>query len=169
MSREKNLIKNTAILTIGKICTQLITFFLLTANVEGVTDTMKNVLPLFFFTTIAFLLFMVVVTVIKSSLLGMFSWVPSIIITLFFLNISSFICMIIGWMPVFILILMAIIILFDDMIQRKKTNLANACEMIKGLKKYIIDYSNINEYDLYNIYLWDEYYVYAVALNIKNI
>lgn len=29
MSREKNLIKNTAILTIGKICTQLITFFLL--------------------------------------------------------------------------------------------------------------------------------------------
>ena len=147
----------------------LITFFVLTANVEGVTDTMKNVLPLFFFTTIAFLLFMVVVTVIKLSLLGMFSWVPSIIITSFFLNISSFICMVIGWMPVFILTLMAIIILFDDMIQRKKTNLANACEMIKGLKKYIIDYSNINEYDLYNIYLWDEYYVYAVALNIKNI
>jgi len=29
MSREKTLIKNTAILTIGKICTQLITFFLL--------------------------------------------------------------------------------------------------------------------------------------------
>ena len=55
------------------------------------------------------------------------------------------------------------------MIQRKKTNLVNACEMIKGLKKYIIDYSNINEYDLYNIYLWDEYYVYAVALNIKHI
>ena len=77
--------------------------------------------------------------------------------------------MVIGWMPVFILILMAIIILFDDMIQRKKTNLANACEIIKGLKKYIIDYSNIDEYDIYNIYLWDEYYVYAVALNIKHI
>lgn len=29
MSREKTLVKNTAILTIGKICTQLITFFLL--------------------------------------------------------------------------------------------------------------------------------------------
>lgn len=29
MSREKNLLKNTAIITIGKICTQLITFFLL--------------------------------------------------------------------------------------------------------------------------------------------
>ena len=29
MSREKILVKNTAILTIGKICTQMITFFLL--------------------------------------------------------------------------------------------------------------------------------------------
>ena len=29
MSREKTLVKNTAILAIGKICTQLITFFLL--------------------------------------------------------------------------------------------------------------------------------------------
>ena len=29
MSREKNLAKNTIIITIGKICTQLITFFLL--------------------------------------------------------------------------------------------------------------------------------------------
>ena len=55
------------------------------------------------------------------------------------------------------------------MIQRKKTNIANAYEMIKGLKKYIIDYSNIDEYDIYNIYLWDEYYVYAVALDIKKI
>ena len=64
---------------------------------------------------------------------------------------------------------MAIIILFDDMIQRKKTNIANAYEMIKGLKKYIIDYSNIDEYDIYNIYLWDKYYVYAVALDIKKI
>ena len=29
MSREKTLVKNTFILTVGKICTQLITFFLL--------------------------------------------------------------------------------------------------------------------------------------------
>ena len=29
MSREKNLAKNTIIITIGKVCTQLITFFLL--------------------------------------------------------------------------------------------------------------------------------------------
>ena len=29
MNREKQLIKNTAIITIGKICTQMITFFLL--------------------------------------------------------------------------------------------------------------------------------------------
>ena len=64
---------------------------------------------------------------------------------------------------------MAIIILFDDMFQRKKTNLANMYEMIKGLKRYIIDYSNIDEYDINNIHLWDEYYVYAVALSIKKI
>ena len=29
MNREKTLLKNTAIITIGKICTQAITFFLL--------------------------------------------------------------------------------------------------------------------------------------------
>ena len=55
------------------------------------------------------------------------------------------------------------------MLQRKKTNLANASEMIKGLKKYINDYSNISEYDLRHIYLWNKYYVYAVAMNIKKI
>ena len=77
--------------------------------------------------------------------------------------------MVVGWILLPVLVLMAIIIIFDDMIQRKKTNLANACEMIKGLKKYIIDYSNINKYDIYNIYLWDEYCVYAVALNIKHV
>ena len=147
----------------------LITLFILTVNAEGYIDTIKYVLPFLFFSTIAFLLFMIMVTVIKSSLLGIFSWIPSLIIISFFINISYFVCVVIGWILVFILILMAIIILFDDMIQRKKTNLANACEMIKGLKKYIIDYSNINEYDIYNIYLWDEYYVYAVALNIKHI
>ena len=64
---------------------------------------------------------------------------------------------------------MALIILLDDMLQRKKTNLANTCEMIKGLKKYIIDYSNIDEYDIDKVYLWEKYYVYAVALNIKKI
>lgn len=62
--------------------------------------------------------------------------------------------MVVGWILPPVLVLMAIIIIFDDMIQRKKTNLANACEMIKGLKKYIIDYSNINKYDIYNIYLF---------------
>ena len=40
---------------------------------------------------------------------------------------------------------MGIIILFDDMIQRKKTNIANAYEMLQGLKKYIIHYSNISD------------------------
>lgn len=55
------------------------------------------------------------------------------------------------------------------MLQRKRTNLANASEMIKGLKKYINDYSNISEYDLRHICLWNKYYVYAVAMNIKKI
>lgn len=67
------------------------------------------------------------------------------------------------------LIIMAIIILFDDMLQRKKTNLSNTYEMVKGLKRYILDYSNIDKYDIHTLYLWEEYYVYAVALNIKKI
>ena len=64
---------------------------------------------------------------------------------------------------------MAVIILFDDMMQRSKTSLANAYEMINGLNNYIHEYSNINEYDICSVYLWDEYYSYAVAFNIKKI
>lgn len=64
---------------------------------------------------------------------------------------------------------MGIIILFDDMLQRKKTNIANNYEIIKGLRRYIKDYSNIQNYELYNVHLWDKYFVYTVALNIKKI
>ena len=147
----------------------LITFSILFANDTSYINMIQNILPFICFSTIAFILFMLVVSVVKLSLLGICSWVPSIILTSLFLFIQFTLYIQLGWTPVVVLILMAIIIIFDDMLQRKKTNLANACEMIKGLKKYIIDYSNINEYDIYNIYLWDEYYVYAVALNIKHI
>ena len=134
---------------------------------EGVASTNRNIIPLIFLSTIAFSLFIVAITIIKSSLLGGFSWSTAIISTSFFLNTLFFIYFDLTLWVFLVLVIMAIIILFDDMIQRKKTTIANAHEMIKGLKKYIKDYSNIDEYDIYNIYLWDEYYVYAVALNIK--
>lgn len=135
----------------------------------GFTGTNRYMIPMLFLNTLAFSLFIGTITFIKSSFLGGCSWSTSIIVTSFFLNTLFFIYFNLTLWIFFILVIMAIIILFDDRIQRKKTNIANVCEMIKGLKKYIIDYSNIDEYDIYNIYLWDEYYVYAVALNIKKI
>ena len=81
------------------------------------------------------------------------------------LNIDYYYCFILC----FTLTLIAVIVLFDDMLQRKKTNISNAYEMVKGLKKYIKDYSNISEYNLTSFLLWDYYYVYAVALGIKKI
>ena len=54
MNREKKLIKNTFILTIGKICTQMITFFLLplytgilTTEEYGVVDLLNTLVSLF--------------------------------------------------------------------------------------------------------------------------
>lgn len=140
---------------------------------NGFANTNKYIGAVIFLSAFIFFLLMVAIKFIKSALLGSYSWTASIIVTSFCLNISFFpLLEIYGdfiFIAVAILIIMAVIILFDDMLQRKKLNLANGCEMIKGLKKYIIDYSNIKEYDLYNIFLWDEYYVYAVALNIKKI
>ena len=147
----------------------LIMCYALIVQVEGFSSTNRLIIPVIFLSTLAFSLFIVAISFIKSSLLGSCSWETSVIITSFFLSTLFLIYTLLTWIIFFTLVIMAIIIIFDDMIQRKKTNLANACEIIKGLKKYIIDYSNINEYDIYNIYLWDEYYVYAVALNIKKI
>lgn len=146
----------------------LITCYSSLFELEGFTKVFRYLLPILFFITLVFSLFLVTITIVKSSLLGNSSWATSIIAISFFLNTSFFIYFATLWIFL-ILVIMAIIILFDDMIQRKKTNIANAYEMIKGLKKYIIDYSNIDEYDIYHIYLWDEYYVYAVALDIKKI
>ena len=54
MNKEKQLIKNTAIVSIGKICTQLITFFLLplytallSTEQYGVVDLMNTLVSLF--------------------------------------------------------------------------------------------------------------------------
>ena len=147
----------------------LIAIFALLIDMEGISTTTNLILPIFFESILAFFLFIIAITFIKSSILGGSSYLTSIVITSFFLNTLFLMCAPIAITISFILAIMAIIILFDDIIQRKKTNLANACEMIKGLKQYIIDYSNIENYDIYNIYLWDKYYVYAVALNIKKI
>lgn len=147
----------------------LIICYSLILEVEGFASVNRYIIPIIFLSTLAFSLFLGTLTFIKSSLLGSCSWSTSVIATSFFLNTLFLIYTQLALWVFLILVTMAIIILFDDMIQRKKTNIANAYEMIKGLKKYIIDYSNIDEYDIYNIYLWDEYYVYAVALDIKKI
>ena len=139
------------------------------AEFEGLTKINRSIIPTLLLSTLAFSLFIGTISFIKASLLGSLSWSTSIIVTSFFLNTLFFIYLDLTLWVFFILVIIAIIILFDDMIQRKKTNIANAYEMIKGLKKYIIDYSNLDEYDIYNIYLWDRYYVYAVALDIKKI
>ena len=55
MNREKLLIKNTAIVSLGKICTQLITFFLLplytavlSTEEYGVVDLLNTLVGLFY-------------------------------------------------------------------------------------------------------------------------
>ena len=54
MNREKQLVKNTVIITIGKICTQMISFFLLplytsilTTEEYGVVDLLNTLVSLF--------------------------------------------------------------------------------------------------------------------------
>lgn len=147
----------------------LITCYTLIIKEEGFATTNRNIILIMFFSSLAFFLFIGAITFIKSSLLGEGSWEISIIITLFFLNTLFLIYVTNVVIVFFVLAMMGVIILFDDMLQRKKTNLANTYEMIKGLKRYIMDYSNLKEYDIDNIYLWDEYYVYAVALDIINV
>ena len=146
--------------------------FLIVNFVLFINDTevcANHIVSIFSRSIVTFLLYLLALTFVKSSILGRCPWLISIIVTSFFVNTLFFIYLEITIIVLFILIFMSIIILFDDMLQRKKTNLANAYEIIKGLKKYINDYSNINEYDIYNIYLWDKYYVYAVLMNIKKI
>jgi len=147
----------------------LISCFFLVYIAENI---ISNILILAFFGSIAFLIFLFILSIIKFSILGIFSWVPSLIsicfvIPIFLLLFSA--SPIFGFFLFIIVVLMATIILFDDMLQRKTTSLANAYEMTRGLQKYIKKYSNINEYDLCSVYLWDQYYSYAVAFNIKKL
>ena len=127
-----------------------------------------NLFLFFCGTTIVYLFFLITIRIVKLYLLGYVSKYVTIIAIATFINI--FWLLVYGmWVILVALIVMASIIIFDDMLQRRKTNLANACAVIKGLKRYISDYSNIKEYDIDNVYLWDYYYVYAVALGIKKV
>ena len=124
--------------------------------------------------TVIFLIFMLAPIVIRQYILGRCSWIIPVITSLLSLQTLTFTTSFVKVnyvLPLIILlaIIMGAVIVFDDIVQRKKTKLANATEMIKGLKRYIQDYSNIDEYDLYNVNLWDEYYIYAIALGIKKI
>lgn len=147
----------------------LIVTYILTVKNKSLFHIADSVVPTFFLSTFIFAIFLSVIQFTKSSLLGNRSFIFSLVMTVFFINTLFYIYLDFIVIAFLIFALMATIILFDDMLQRKKTNLANTCEMIKGLKRYIIDYSSIAEYDLSNVYLWDEYMVYAVALSIKNV
>lgn len=145
----------------------LITCF---AFVLATDNIFPNPLILVCFSSIAFLIFLFILFIVKTTLLGGFSWTYSIvaiclIAPIFFLLLS--ISDIYGFWLLIIILHMAVIILFDDMMQRSKTSLANTYQMVKGLKNYINEYSNISEQDICNVYLWDEYYAYAVAFDIK--
>ncbi len=117
--------------------------------------------------TFNYILFSIGLLSVKEAVLGVASWSTAIIIMAIIFNTFLYV----HFLPILFLLLaiIAVIILFDDTLQRKKTKLANATEMIKGLRRYIIDYSNIKEYDLERVYLWDEYYIYAIVLNVKKL
>lgn len=121
--------------------------------------------------TIIFAIFMIPIKIIKLTLLGEISWGKAIFVSAIVVQIMIYVGIFAEIPKVYIILLVfaisGVIIIFDDMLQRKKTNIANTYEMVKGLKRYIKDYSSIDEYGMEQIYLWDKYYVYAVALNIK--
>ena len=124
--------------------------------------------------TIIYLFFILAIVFIKQFLLGKCSWILPILTIMLALQAITVGTNLVNTnynfvLMILLMITMGIVIIFDDMLQRKKTKLANACEMIKGLRKYIQDYSNIDQYDLYNVNLWDKYYIYAIDLGIKKI
>lgn len=160
---QKTNIKNFLICYI--LC--IISTILLFANHPEIYN--NSMVPIILSAFVVFPSYWLTLIFIKSAMLGEISWFVPIMITSLFFNTLFYIYSYFFIFICFILLLMAIIILFDDMLQRKRTNLANASEMIKGLKKYINDYSNISDYDLRHIYLWNKYYVYAIAMHIKKI
>lgn len=148
-------------------------FILFCYILQRLENPKSDTMLLFVCSTGFFILFIATISFLKFYVLGILSSILPIITLLMLLqSLSIFLSLLkLYHVELFLLLLLIIacIIIFDDMLQRKKTNLANAYQMIKGLKQYIIDYSNIKEYGIDKIYLWDEYYVYAVALNINKI
>ena len=49
---------------------------------------------------------------------------------------------------------------------RTKEGVELQCKM-SGLKNYIKDYSKLNERDLNELVLWEDYLIYAVIFNLK--
>ena len=150
----------------------LIAFFTLRAISEF--SYSSDPVVIFMAGTTIYLFFILAITFIKQFLLGNCSWILPILTTFLALQAVTIGTSLVNTNYNFVLILllmitMGIVIIFDDMLQRKNTKLANACEMIKGLKKYIQDYSNIDQYDLYNVNLWNRYYIYAIVLGINKI
>lgn len=66
-------------------------------------------------------------------------------------------------------ILTFILIYMDDKFLRVKGKNGEVIEKALGLKRYIRDFSNIKEYGLEYLNLWDEYYIYSIALGMNKI
>ena len=60
-----------------------------------------------------------------------------------------------------------VLIYIDDKILRVEGKNGEVIEKALGLKRYITDFSNIDKYNLESISVWDEYYIYSIALGIN--
>lgn len=62
-----------------------------------------------------------------------------------------------------------ILIYIDDKIIIVKGQNGQVVDKALGLKRYIQDFSNIKNYKLESMQLWDEYYIYSIALGINKV
>jgi uncharacterized membrane protein len=62
-----------------------------------------------------------------------------------------------------------LLIYTDNKMLRIKGNNGEVIEKALGLKRYIKDFSNMKKYNLDSINIWDEYYIYSIALGINKV
>ncbi len=66
-------------------------------------------------------------------------------------------------------LLTLILIYIDDKLLRVQGKNGEVIEKALGLKRYIRDFSNIKKYSLEHVHIWDEYYIYSIALGINKV
>lgn len=73
-------------------------------------------------------------------------------------------------MVLFITAMLTFLLIYvDNNIIRVKGKNGEVVEKALGLKRYIKDFSNIKEYSLEYLNLWDEYYIYSIALGMNKV